>query len=248
MLTLNFVQQALRSRSTRTLWSPTPHTTLHLSVEEEKCAATARSWECFYCTRRRHKRNGNHVSKGSTSWLSTSWLSCTRAWRWRWQNSRCHWNWKCLFEYAIQSEWLETVKDVHTCPNWHAIYFQSESIFSPMKFGSSKCWIGMVAWDLWMDILTVSLYCQWQNRQVASAHDPSAERRNWWIGPSWKQCCHYQTAEAVSTAVHIRNRSESSAPYEKWHGKKPDVKVFGCMHSLCTYSWFARRLKSTGTV
>lgn len=45
-------------------------------------------------------------------------------------------------------------------------------------------------------------------------------------------------AEAVSTAVHIRNRSESSTlkedqtPYEKWHGKKPDVshfKVFGCI-------------------
>ena len=45
-------------------------------------------------------------------------------------------------------------------------------------------------------------------------------------------------AEAVATAVYLRNRSESSAlkedmtPYEKWYGRKPDVshlRVFGCI-------------------
>ena len=45
-------------------------------------------------------------------------------------------------------------------------------------------------------------------------------------------------AEAVATAVYVRNRSESSAlredmtPYEKWYGRKPDVnhlRVFGCI-------------------
>ena len=45
-------------------------------------------------------------------------------------------------------------------------------------------------------------------------------------------------AEAVATAVHVRNRSTSSAlredmtPYEKWYGRRPDVshlRVFGCI-------------------
>ena len=45
-------------------------------------------------------------------------------------------------------------------------------------------------------------------------------------------------AEAVATAVYLRNRSESSAlkedmtPYEKWYGRKPDIshlRVFGCI-------------------
>ena len=43
-------------------------------------------------------------------------------------------------------------------------------------------------------------------------------------------------AEAVSTAVHLRNRSPTSylkemTPYKRWHGSKADVnnlKVFGC--------------------
>ena len=42
-------------------------------------------------------------------------------------------------------------------------------------------------------------------------------------------------AEAVSTAVYIRNRSlpsnDSVTPYEKWFGTKPDVsnlRLFGC--------------------
>ena len=42
-------------------------------------------------------------------------------------------------------------------------------------------------------------------------------------------------AEAVSTAVYLKNRTPSSAlkitPYEAWHGSKPKVdhlRVFGC--------------------
>ena len=43
-------------------------------------------------------------------------------------------------------------------------------------------------------------------------------------------------AEALATAVYLRNRSPTSAvdgatPYEKWYGSKPDLqhlRVFGC--------------------
>ena len=46
----------------------------------------------------------------------------------------------------------------------------------------------------------------------------------------------YLWAEALSTAVYIRNRSPTSSfkgktPYERWHGVKPDVshlQIFGC--------------------
>ena len=48
-------------------------------------------------------------------------------------------------------------------------------------------------------------------------------------------------AEAVNTAVHLRNRSPTSSlkdstPYEYWRNEKPDVshlKVFGCDVFIC---------------
>ena len=45
-------------------------------------------------------------------------------------------------------------------------------------------------------------------------------------------------AEAVSTAVYLRNRMVTTAlksgetPYQRWYGKKPNlqhIRVFGCM-------------------
>ncbi len=40
-------------------------------------------------------------------------------------------------------------------------------------------------------------------------------------------------AEAISTAVYLRNRCPTKAvlrmtPFEAWHGKKPGLRVFGC--------------------
>ena len=59
-------------------------------------------------------------------------------------------------------------------------------------------------------------------------------------------------AEALSTAVYLRNRSptkavESMTPYEAWTRKKPSVghfRVFGC-HAY-SHNYFKRRTKETG--
>ena len=54
------------------------------------------------------------------------------------------------------------------------------------------------------------------------------------------QLPHRFWAEALSTAVYLRNRSPTKAlegitPFEAWHGSKPDVsalQIFGC----CAYA------------
>jgi hypothetical protein len=56
-------------------------------------------------------------------------------------------------------------------------------------------------------------------------------------------------AEAVTTAAYIRNRTLTSStgvtPYERWHGRKPDVshlKVFGCVAHALLFDHERRKL------
>ena len=83
--------------------------------------------------------------------------------------------------------------------------------------------------------------------QLSIPHTPEqngvAERMNTTIVESARAMMSHANlpssfwAEAVATAVYVRNRSESSAlrenmtPFERWYGRKPDVshfRVFGC--------------------